>query len=473
MRKILTICMLFALTSAVFAGNVMKVAILEVVDKEGKLTYGQKLMLRSNLARAVTNTPGFEAYDRSDMDAIFSEHDFQRTGNVSASQIKKLGEMTGASYILVAEGALTEDKVFVTAKILNVETTKVEVTDNILLSQASAAMQRGCRTLATKMFGSLAGSSTSTNKFFSAFTKNSSGKSVEDSIAAAQKAEEMAIKEQQRKAEEQARAERAEAEKRAKEEKRLADEKARQEREAAKAKALEEKQLEKERAEAEEKRIREERAAAEEKARQERILAEERARQEREAAEEKARQEREAAVAAALERKRLDEERKAAEEAERAKYSITKVSKDEYRLGNTTMDRKAYEQFIYQNCPDAWKKHLAAKRSIITGWTFLGVGAALCSAWAMIPLADYYYEGRDDTYYITSQTLDEWYVTGIVSGSIGAALVATSIPLLSAGYSIKYNTHKTYNKSCASANKSLLSLNLQAGPNGLGLALKF
>ena len=134
MQKLLLVCLLAMLSIAGYAEEAKKVAILEVVDKEGKLAYSQKLMLRSNLARAITNTEGFEAFDRSDIDEIFKEHNFQRTGNVSAKQIKKLGEMTGAAYILVLEGAVAEDnKIFVTAKILNVETTKVDRTDNALI----------------------------------------------------------------------------------------------------------------------------------------------------------------------------------------------------------------------------------------------------------------------------------------------------------------------------------------------------
>lgn len=170
MKRFLLLIFLVTLGMVTYAQSVKKVAILEVVDKEGKLSYSQKLMLRSNLARAITNTNGYEAYDRSDIDEIFKEHSFQRTGNVSAKQIKKLGEMTGATYILVLEGALAEaNKIFVTAKILNVETTKMEITDNELIGTSSSAMQRGCRSLATKMFGSTAGASTSTNKFVEFF----------------------------------------------------------------------------------------------------------------------------------------------------------------------------------------------------------------------------------------------------------------------------------------------------------------
>lgn len=451
MKKLLLLmCMMLSVTM-LFAQQKKRVAIVEVIDREGKLEYTEKLMLRSNLARAVTNIEGFEAYNRTDIDAILNEHGFQRSGNVSDSDIKKIGEMTGAAYILAAEGSLTRDgKIFVTAQIINVETGLIDITDNKLMGTSSDEMLRGCRTLASNMFGALAGVSTSANKFLNLFKAKpkSAEKQAQDSIIAAKKAEQVAAiaaaRELQRLEAERIQAERIAAEK-----------KAREEREAAEQKA------------------REERAAAEEKARADRLAAEKKASEERIAAERRAREEREAAELAELERKRIAEEQKAKEEAERAKYSITKVSGNEYRLGNNTMDKKAYEQFIYKNCPEAWQKHLLAKRCIISGWVCLGAGVALCSAWGMLPLADYYVSNQDPTYYITSQTSDDWYLTGIIAGSIGAALAVTSIPLLSAGYGIKGNTYKTYNKSCAAANKSVISLNIQAGPNGLGLALLF
>lgn len=150
--------------------SIKSVAILEVVDKADQLEYGQKLLIRSALSRAITNTKGFEAFDRTDVDAIMQEHDFQRTGLVSAEDIKAIGEMTGAAYVLVAEGVLMDGGIFLTAKILNVETAKVEVTDNELLKDAKAtSIQNGCQKLARKMFGVLAGSSTSTNKFLELF----------------------------------------------------------------------------------------------------------------------------------------------------------------------------------------------------------------------------------------------------------------------------------------------------------------
>lgn len=157
MKKLLTLAVLMLVMGLALAQNTKKVAILEVVDREGQLNYNQKLILRSNMARAVANTSGYEAYERSDMDVIMSEQNFQRTGLVSDEEIRKLGEMTGVSLILVTEGVLTgSNQIFVSAKILNVETAKVEMMDNLTMGLDPSSMQEGCTTLAKRLFGSSA-----------------------------------------------------------------------------------------------------------------------------------------------------------------------------------------------------------------------------------------------------------------------------------------------------------------------------
>ncbi len=154
MKKIFFLMCLLLSAALAFAQNNKKVAILEVVDREGRLSYSQKLILRSSMARAVSNTDGYEAYDRSDVDMIMSEQDFQRTGLVKDEEIQKLGEMTGVSLILVTEGVLTgENNIFVTAKILHVGTGKVIMMDNTMMKLSAEEMQKGCKELAAKLLG--------------------------------------------------------------------------------------------------------------------------------------------------------------------------------------------------------------------------------------------------------------------------------------------------------------------------------
>lgn len=162
--KKLIVLLILVVSPLLLAAQVKKVAILETVDKEGTISYPIKLMLRANLSKAITNTNGYEAYDRTDMDAIMNEQDFQRTGMVSDDQIKRLGEMTGASYVLVAEAVkVDEQNMFITAKILDVESARTERTDNELMNTSPAEIQNGCASLAAKLFGRSANVSSSSS----------------------------------------------------------------------------------------------------------------------------------------------------------------------------------------------------------------------------------------------------------------------------------------------------------------------
>lgn len=123
MKKLLILLISVFSLSVYAQTDVKKVAILETVDKMGNVPYGVLLQVRSSLTYAISSNAGYEGYDRVDMAAITGEQNFQRTGMVSDEQIKRLGEMTGAAYVLIAEAALYDDQnIIIAAKILDVET---------------------------------------------------------------------------------------------------------------------------------------------------------------------------------------------------------------------------------------------------------------------------------------------------------------------------------------------------------------
>ena len=120
-------------------------------------------MVRSNLAKAITNKSGYEAYDRADIDNLMKEHNFQATGLVSDEQIKELGVMTGAQFVLIEEAALVDAKhIYVTAKILNVETAQLHITDNELMAADPQSIQKGCQKLANRLL-SISGKANATS----------------------------------------------------------------------------------------------------------------------------------------------------------------------------------------------------------------------------------------------------------------------------------------------------------------------
>ena len=159
-----TLLFTLLLFSALVSAQVKRVAILETVDRENKVSYANKLILRANLSKAITLTSGYEAYDRTDVDAIMSEQNFQRTGMVSNDQIKRLGEMTGANYILVAEAVVVDSKnMFITAKLLDVETARTIMTDNVMMGTTADQIQEGCTILSEKLFSNRPTSKTSSD----------------------------------------------------------------------------------------------------------------------------------------------------------------------------------------------------------------------------------------------------------------------------------------------------------------------
>lgn len=139
------------------------VAVTEVVDKEDKVSYATEIMVRTRLTAAISMKQGYTAYDRVDLQSIMSEQNFQRTGLVDDATIKRLGEMTGASLILIPEVAMSDDgKIYVAVKMLDVTTAQTLMSTGELMGNSSAEVEEGCRALTAKVLGIRSGSSSTT-----------------------------------------------------------------------------------------------------------------------------------------------------------------------------------------------------------------------------------------------------------------------------------------------------------------------
>lgn len=139
------------------------VAVTEVVDKEDKVSYATEIMVRTRLTAAISMKQGYTAYDRVDLQSIMSEQNFQRTGLVDDATIKRLGEMTGASLILIPEVAMSDDgKIYVAVKMLDVTTAQTLISTGELMGNSSAEVEEGCSALTAKVLGVRSGSSSTT-----------------------------------------------------------------------------------------------------------------------------------------------------------------------------------------------------------------------------------------------------------------------------------------------------------------------
>lgn len=124
MKRFLTI-LLCALSLLVSAQK--KVALLEPRAGEGSETIApmEKAMIRGEMRKALIQMDGYEAFSRSDIDQMMKEQDFQRSGNVSESDIHKLGEMSGADYICVTTITKSSTEFYLEAYLIDVESGKI------------------------------------------------------------------------------------------------------------------------------------------------------------------------------------------------------------------------------------------------------------------------------------------------------------------------------------------------------------
>ena len=150
MKKLLII-LLSALSLTAVAQN-KSVAILNPLDRDGSVSSMYKIIVRSSFETVASVTQGYESFDRTALDAIMSEHNFQRSGAVNDAEIRQIGQMAGVDYVLVTEVSAESGYLVVQAKILNVFTAKYERAVDDLMEMTPPIVKEGCTTLAQKLF---------------------------------------------------------------------------------------------------------------------------------------------------------------------------------------------------------------------------------------------------------------------------------------------------------------------------------
>lgn len=150
MKKYLFIILLLSLSLVTMAQN-KKVAVMETKVSSG-VTAFQSNVVRGAMESAVSNAKGFEGYDRGAFDMIMKEQEFQRSGAVDDSQIKKLGQMTGVQYILVTEASAQDGYFYIIAKLLDVETGKYGQAYDALCGASTPDIKAACADIGKSLF---------------------------------------------------------------------------------------------------------------------------------------------------------------------------------------------------------------------------------------------------------------------------------------------------------------------------------
>ena len=152
MRKVFTFLML-AFSVATFAQNATKVVILDVFNKDGKINYSTKVVLKSDLGKAVSGTPGFESVVTDEVDAMLFEAGFpQQNPLLSKEQTEQIAKLSSAPYALMSEASIDEqERLTVATKLIDLGAYKIIATESTTMSNTPNDILHGCEVLAMKM----------------------------------------------------------------------------------------------------------------------------------------------------------------------------------------------------------------------------------------------------------------------------------------------------------------------------------
>ena len=155
--KIFLFAMLFALVSCSTVSAQFykrkKVAITEVVDKTGDVSDGTKVFVRSALTDAITNSDGYEGYDKISFMTL--EMNFDKTGSISTATLTYVKKQL-MDYILVAEiTPLDKKTVLLSARIVNASTGKIVASSSVRTYTHLDYLNPACRNLACKLVGAI------------------------------------------------------------------------------------------------------------------------------------------------------------------------------------------------------------------------------------------------------------------------------------------------------------------------------
>jgi len=128
MKRKTLVSLLTLLCSAAFCHAVDKVSVVV----EGQLTETQEQIVNSAFTARLSSSKDFTVFERNDtfLNALTREQDYQVSGNVPDDQIRKIASRYGVDYVVTVNVNTEEDNLYMSARLIDIETGKVVKTVN-------------------------------------------------------------------------------------------------------------------------------------------------------------------------------------------------------------------------------------------------------------------------------------------------------------------------------------------------------
>jgi hypothetical protein len=155
MKQIIVLMLAVMFAGGVWGQDVKEVAVLSPKAIQGNVSANDKLIITSSMKKAFTTIDGYKAYTRTSQALIDAEMEFQRSGRVSDTQIKKVGEQKGVSYICTFTLSLEGNELVVNSDIIDVELGEITNSDFITLFDRTNRedVMKQCQALAYSLLG--------------------------------------------------------------------------------------------------------------------------------------------------------------------------------------------------------------------------------------------------------------------------------------------------------------------------------
>lgn len=97
---------------------------------EGNLSALQEQIVNNAFMYRLSSCKDYTVFERNEtvLKAITREHDYQVSGDVPDSQIRKIAGKYGVDYVIVVTVTIDDNAIYMSARLINVESGKVEKT---------------------------------------------------------------------------------------------------------------------------------------------------------------------------------------------------------------------------------------------------------------------------------------------------------------------------------------------------------
>lgn len=121
--SLLFIIMLFPL--ALFANQVEKIAVFDPSFENSKIDEGSVIAVRELINQTVVNTGAYKLVERSFLERVMQEQQFNNSGAVSDSDATRIGELAGADKIVLSVLTRAQTRLLLSVKLIDVESAQI------------------------------------------------------------------------------------------------------------------------------------------------------------------------------------------------------------------------------------------------------------------------------------------------------------------------------------------------------------